>query len=95
MRPESDYSALVSRVDHRPVADFWPFNVPDPLPIVPVPLRPEDGEAHLDLRAVLDRVYDKAGYGFFIYDHDPDPPLSEPTAAWARAILSSSAKASS
>jgi Protein of unknown function (DUF4058) len=65
-RPECTYSVLVSRADRRPQADFWPFGLRDPLPIVPVPLRPGDANARLDLRAILDRIYDESAYEDFI-----------------------------
>jgi len=88
-RPGCTYSVLVSRADRRPRADFWPFGLRDPLPIVPVPLRPGDANARLDLRAILDRVYDESGYEDFIYRHEPDPPLTGDDDAWARSFLSS------
>ena len=87
IRPACTYSVLVSRADDRPRADFWPFGLRDPLPTVPIPLRPEDGDARLDLRAVLDRVYDEAGYEDFLYQVDPDPPLAGDDDAWARSLL--------
>jgi hypothetical protein len=52
-----------------------------------VPLRPGDPDAHLDLRAVLDRVYDEAGYRYFVYDRQPDPPLTGDDAAWAERLV--------
>ena len=88
-RPECTYSVLVSRADRRPQADFWPFGLRDPLPTVPVPLRPGDGNARLDLRAILDRVYDESGYEDFIYQRDPDPPLTGDDDAWALSFLPS------
>jgi len=88
-RPECTYSVLVSRADRRPQADFWPFGLRDPLPTVPVPLRPGDGYARLDLRAILDRVYDESGYEDFIYNHEPDPTLTGDDDAWVRAFLPS------
>jgi len=86
-RPACTYSVLVSRADHRPQADFWPFGLRDPLPIVPVPLRIGDGDARLDLRAILDRVYDESGYEDYLYRREPDPPLTGDAAAWARSFL--------
>ncbi len=88
-RPECDYSVLVSRADRRPRADFWPIRLRDPLPTIPVPLRPEDGEARLDLQALLHRVYDESGYEDYIYRREPDPPLSGDDAGWARSCLPS------
>jgi hypothetical protein len=86
-RPECVYSVLVSRADRRPMADFWPIGLRDPLPTIPVPLRPEDGDARLDLRALLDRIYDESGYEDYLYEHEPDPPLSGDDATWARSFL--------
>jgi hypothetical protein len=89
-RPGGPYSVLVSRAGMRPRADFWPFGLRDPLPIVPIPLKAPDGDARLDLRAVLDRVYDESGYAYFLYDHGPDPPLTGEDARWARSLVPSS-----
>jgi hypothetical protein len=86
-RPECTYSVLVSRADRRPKADFWPIGLRDPLPTIPVPLRTEDGDARLDLRALLDRIYDESGYEDYLYQHEPDPPLSGDDATWARSLL--------
>jgi Protein of unknown function (DUF4058) len=89
-RPNGPYSVLVSRAASRPRVGFWPFGLRDPLPTVPVPLKDADGEARLDLRAILDRVYDESGYAYFLYDHEPDPPLTGDDAEWARALLATS-----
>ena len=82
-RPECDYSVLVSRAGERPRAGFWPIGLRDPLPVVPIPLRVDAPDAQLDLRAVIDRVYDEAGYNYFLYEHPPDPPLTGTDAEWA------------
>jgi hypothetical protein len=82
-RPDCVYSVLVSRAGDRPHADFWPVGLRDPLPTVPVPLRAGEPEARLDLRAVTDRVYDEAGYRYFLYERRPDPPLAGDDDAWA------------
>jgi hypothetical protein len=68
-------SVTVSRAGQRPRGDFWPFGLRDPLPTLPIPLGPDDQDARLDLRSILDRVYDESGYAYFVYDHEPDPPL--------------------
>jgi Protein of unknown function (DUF4058) len=82
-RPECVYSVLVSRAGERPRAGFWPIGLRDPLPVVPIPLRADAPDAHLDLRAVIDRVYDEAGYRYFLYEHPPVPPLDGADAEWA------------
>jgi len=88
-RPNCVYSVLVSRAGDRPDAGFWPIGLRDPLPPVPIPLRLDEPVANLDLRAVLDRMYDEAGYGFFLYERAPDPRLTDEDAAWAEGLKSS------
>ena len=53
-----------------------------------MPLRPEDVEPVLDLQALINQVYDRAGYDFEIdYTAEPVPALSEADAAWADGLL--------
>ena len=73
-RPDCAYSVLVSRAERRPLAEFWPIGLRTPLPMVPVPLRVGDRDARLDLRAILDRVYDESGYPFYLYQRSPTRP---------------------
>jgi Protein of unknown function (DUF4058) len=87
VRPSYTYAVLVSRADQRPTANFWPFGLRDPLPTILVPLRPGDSDARLDLRSILDRVYDESAYEDYIYQSPPDPPLSPDDTTWARALL--------
>jgi hypothetical protein len=82
-RPDCDYAVLVSRPDDRPNAGFWPIRLRDPLPVIPIPLRPEDGDARLELQELIHRVYDASGYEYYIYRESPDPPLTPVDAAWA------------
>ncbi len=82
--PASDYYTLVSRYEDRPRLGFWPVGLRDPLPILPIPLAVPDPDAHLDLNAVLDRAYDAADYGKYIYQEVPDPKLSAEDETWAR-----------
>lgn len=86
-RPACTYSVLVSRVEERPDAGFWPLGLSDRLPFIPIPLRAPHPDASLDLQALLDRVYDEAGYEFYVYDGPPHPALSAEEAAWARDFL--------
>jgi hypothetical protein len=86
-RPACCYSVMVSRVEDRPEASFWPIGLRDALPAVPVPLRPPHRDVALDLRALLDRVYDEAGYEYYVYGGDPSPPLAPEDASWARQLV--------
>ena len=86
--PPCDYYALASRYEDRPRLGFWPIALRERLPVVRVPLAAPDSDARLDLQAVLDRAYDAAGFGAYIYSETPDPPLSADDAAWAATFLS-------
>ncbi|MCU0545331.1 MAG: DUF4058 family protein [Oscillatoriaceae cyanobacterium Prado104] len=84
----ASYRILVSRANRRPRADLYLFNLPNAIPDFPLPLRPEDTEPIVDLQALLNAVYDRAGYDFSIdYNTDIVPPLSESDAVWSDALL--------
>ncbi len=82
-----DYSVVVSRPEESPRAGLWPIQLRDRLPEIPVPLRPGDADARLDLQELLHRIYDSAGYGYYIYDRPPEPALSPGDAEWARSFI--------
>ena len=85
--PESDYLVLVSRQPQRPDVDVWPVAVRQPLPAIPIPLRGGDPEPLLDLKPLIDVVYDGGVYANRLYTAPPDPPLSPADADWARAFV--------
>ena len=85
--PECDYYALVSRMETRPRADFWPLRLRDPLPVIPIPLRAPDADVRLDLQAALHQVYDEARYGNYIYEGTPQPGLSAEDRLWAQQFV--------
>jgi hypothetical protein len=74
-------------MEDRNQVGIWPWTVREPMPTVPIPLRGDDPPAKLDLKAVLDRVYDEQGYADFIYTGLPEPKLNADDAAWAAAFL--------
>ena len=81
-----DLGVVLSRAERRPNVSLWPLRLRDPLPVIPVPLRAPDPDVRLDLREVLDRVYDFAGYADYIYSFTPQPPLHPEDARWAEAL---------
>ena len=85
--PACDYYALVSRRSERPRVGVWPILLRDPLPVVPIPLLPGDPEPLVNLKRIVDRVYDVGMYGQKLYGEDPTPPLAPDDAAWAAAII--------
>jgi hypothetical protein len=86
-RPPSAYSVMVSRAERRPRVEFWPIGLREPLPPIPVPVRHPDPDARLDLQQIVHRIYDAAGYHYYIYDGQPDPPLGPGDTAWADSLV--------
>lgn len=79
-----EYLVHISQYRQRPQALLWPIRLSQRLPVIPIPLRPDDEEVSLDLQAVLNAAYDRAWYGARIdYRQEPDPPLEGEWAAWA------------
>lgn len=85
--PVCDYCIVVSRWDLRPKAGIWPIQLRERLPEIPIPLRPGDQDATLNLQQLVDRIYDAAGYAYRIYARPPEPGLSDADAAWAEQIV--------
>jgi hypothetical protein len=85
-----EYLVHVSKKGMRPRGLLYPIRVVDRLPIILIPLKPDDPDARLDLQAVLDSAYDRAGYDLEIdYRAEPRPPLEGELAAWADELLRS------
>ncbi len=87
-RPSSTYGVMVSRVEERPAADFWPIGLRQPLPMIPVPLRPANSHASLELQKLLHQVYDRGTYAQEIYELEAEPPLDPADLDWAEQVLS-------
>ncbi len=82
------YRILVSRSERRPRADLYAFDLPQPIPPFPLPLREGDEEPTVDLGALLHDLYDRAGYDLAVdYTSEPVPPLEDADAAWVDKLL--------
>ena len=87
----SGYRIIVSRWPQRPRADDYLFSVRDPLPDLPIPLRPGETEPVLLLNQALHDLYDRAGFDLAIdYSHPPAPPLKADDIEWAAALTGAS-----
>lgn len=87
--PASDYRLLVSRGWLRPEASFYPFEVTEPIPEIPIPFRDTEQEPALDLNELLHNIYDQVRYDLRTdYSVDPEPPLEPDKAEWAQRLLS-------
>jgi len=87
-RPSSTYGVIVSRFEDRPAAAFWPIGLRQPLPTIPVPLRPADSHATLELQKLLHQVYDGGTYAQEIYELEAEPALDPADLDWAKHVLS-------
>ncbi len=57
---DTDYEILVSRVEDRPIADRYGFDLQEPIPRFTLPLDYGETEPLIDLKALLDQVYQEA-----------------------------------
>jgi hypothetical protein len=92
--PECEYCVVVSRAENRPRAGIWPIRLRESLPEIRIPLRRGEPDVRLDLQQLLHRIYDVAGYGYYIYNGPPEPALSGEDSAWASQIIAAARPAS-
>jgi len=88
MRPPSTYGVMISRFEERPAADFWPIELRQPLPTIPVPLRAANSYASLELQELLHQAYDRGTYAEEIYEQEAEPRLDPTDLDWAEQVLS-------
>lgn len=86
--PATHYRILVSRAWERPYAQALLFNIPQPIPDTPIPLRQGEDEPALPLNQLLHEIYDEGGYDLMLkYDRPPETPLDSATAVWAAGLF--------
>jgi len=82
------YRILVKRGERGRRAFLYPFNLRDPIPVVPLPLQPGDVEPPIRLSEVFKQTYEACGYDMRLNYHEPpEPPLSEDDMLWSKEIL--------
>lgn len=83
-----DYQVLISHSKQRPQANLYGINLPQILPTIPIPLDEEDDNVYINLQAVLNLVYERAGYDYSIdYSREIVPALDEKYLNWCQEIL--------
>lgn len=86
---------MVSRSYNRPDADLYTFDLKNPIPIFPVPLREGEPEPIVDLQRLLNEVYERARFDLAIDYSQPlkivrrrsQPQASPEEEAWVREVL--------
>lgn len=67
--------AVLSRPESFPKLLVYAWKAADPLPALPVPLLPPDPDVPLELRPLVDQVYDRGRYRSFVkYDENASSP---------------------
>jgi translation initiation factor 1 (eIF-1/SUI1) len=87
-RHKAHYYICVSPATDRRHISLYPFNLPDPIPAVAIPLRPDDEDIVLDVQPLLDKCYRMGGYDRTI-DYNAEPPvfLNSKVAKWMDEML--------
>jgi Protein of unknown function (DUF4058) len=85
----TNYRIIVSRSSQRPKADLYGFNLQEPIPSFPLPLKPEDEEPIINLQTIVEGVCERASYNERIDYRQPPPPpkLPEATQKWVDDLL--------
>jgi hypothetical protein len=83
-----DFMAMVSRwTGKRRTRHVWPMRLQEKLKPIPIPVRPGDADAILDLQAMLDTAYQRAGYELRVdYGIEPIPPFASSAMDWSKEI---------
>ncbi|MBD0261558.1 MAG: DUF4058 family protein [Tolypothrix sp. Co-bin9] len=85
---QTDYRILVSRASKRPKADLYAFNLPNPIPSFPLPLREGDTEPLLEIQTLISELYNEGNYDLVIdYAQEPVPAMSVKSLAWVDELL--------
>ncbi len=83
-RGRTPYMVCVRRATRRGVAEVYPMPLWQRLTTIKIPLRPDDGDVPLDLRALVEQCYRNGAYdGTLNYAVEPDPPLLGVDKEWA------------
>lgn len=91
----ADYRLVISRTAGRPLADAYFLSVRDPIPTIPIPLRPGEPEPELPVNQLLHELYERGQYELAV-DYrlsSPLPAFSDEDAAWIAALLSKAGRA--
>jgi len=83
----NDYLACISPGWRRKRRELYVLPLRQRLPSLPIPLRPTDQPARLDLQALVDQVYTSGRYDDLDYSAELDPPLTPEDAAWAATLV--------
>lgn len=73
--PAGDYFAFVAHAARRTECDYWAWDLPDPLPTIPIPLLAPDPDVPIDLGKLVTKAYERGRFGREI-DYAAPPPVT-------------------
>ena len=73
-------------------AELFHASLREPLPNIPIPLRPADSDARLPLQALIEQCYRGGRHSKMNYTVEPTPRLSKEDAEWADQVLRASGR---
>jgi Protein of unknown function (DUF4058) len=90
LKPEgrTPYMVCVRRPTRLGIAEVYPMPLWQRLPVIKIPLRPDDADVTLDLQELIEQCYRNGAHeGTLNYAADPDPPLFSADQEWAGTLL--------
>jgi hypothetical protein len=85
--PESRRRTYMMSVRSRTRTKVFGAWLREPLPVIPIPLRPTDRDVSLNIQQIIDLAYDRGRYAKLNYQPDPEPPFLPDDAAWVETLL--------
>ena len=85
--PEERRRTYMMSVRSRTRTKVFGASLCEPLPVIPIPLRPTDRDVSLNIQQIIDQVYDRGRYTKLNYQLYPEPPFSPEDTAWVETLL--------
>jgi hypothetical protein len=88
--PGLDYHAFVMRHADCPHTAVYSWSLRDPLPVIPIPLEPNDPDVVVDLQQAFRQTYQRGGYDYTLdYRREVSPELRAAERRWVSQLLES------
>jgi hypothetical protein len=90
--PDTDYRVVIARGNNRPNAEIYGWNVRDPLPAIPIPLKAPDEPIAVSLAEAFAMTYERSRFDKKVRRLPPGPPSAlrrEEDRIWAQQIAAS------
>lgn len=85
--PQAKRRPYMMSVQCRTITKLFGASLREPLPVIPIPLRPTDREVSLNLQQIIDLVYARGRYVKLSYQSDPEPAFSPEDSPWVDQLL--------